>query len=344
MALDIAEGRRWPIFFDGQRYMGALEAYTAALFVKLFGHTPTTVALAPLLFFGLFVAGQYLLWSRWAGRSVGHLAAILSIVCAPMAAFWTIIPRGGYVEVLAWAIPTLGVYRHLTRRDATPLAFPAQFGWGFLFAFGYFLNPLSLVVYATLALDWTFGRHGRAIREAHPGWVSVLDSPWVGAVWVGLAGLVVTTAAIGFHVDLSMSTMKVHFIYALGLVPWPGDLALGLAILGGLAGCLAWWTGAGSRVARLLSGHVAFMLGVLVALVPFPLHNLRVRLGYSPPDFSLPMWIRAPGPSVTTFATAVRRSCLCWVAIPDRSIPLSLARGSTCPPPRVRRWRPGWRG
>src|SRR4051794_41698486 len=58
MALDIAAGRRWPIFFDGQRYMGAIEPYVAALCVALFGHTPVVIALAPWLFFGLFVAGE----------------------------------------------------------------------------------------------------------------------------------------------------------------------------------------------------------------------------------------------------------------------------------------------
>src|SRR5437763_16840240 len=50
MALDIAEGRLLPIFFDGQRYMAALEAYTAAIFVKLFGHSPASVATAPTFY------------------------------------------------------------------------------------------------------------------------------------------------------------------------------------------------------------------------------------------------------------------------------------------------------
>jgi hypothetical protein len=65
MALDIAEGRRWPIFFDGQRYMGALEAYTAAVFVKLFGHSPASVAMAPTFYFAGLVAGQFAVWRVW---------------------------------------------------------------------------------------------------------------------------------------------------------------------------------------------------------------------------------------------------------------------------------------
>src|SRR3954453_18200048 len=71
MALDIAAGRRLPIFFDGQRYMGAIGPYVAALGGGLFGHSPVIVALAPWLFFGLFVAGQYALWRCWSDRITG---------------------------------------------------------------------------------------------------------------------------------------------------------------------------------------------------------------------------------------------------------------------------------
>jgi len=120
MAMEIAAGRRLPIFFDGQRYMGAVEPYVAALLVALFGHSPVVVALAPWLFFGLFVAGQYALWRRWGDRVTGHLAALVSVVCAPMLTLWSIVPRGGYIELLAWAIPVLGVYRAWTRPGASP--------------------------------------------------------------------------------------------------------------------------------------------------------------------------------------------------------------------------------
>src|SRR5262245_40805507 len=76
MALDISEGRRWPIFFDGQRYMGAIEAYVAAVFVRAFGLSPVVVSIAPLLFCGAFVAGQYAVWTSWRGQKTGHLAAL----------------------------------------------------------------------------------------------------------------------------------------------------------------------------------------------------------------------------------------------------------------------------
>ena len=85
MALDVADGRRWPGFFDGQRRVGALEPYLAAVLVKLFGHAPAVVAIAPTLCFALFVAGQFLLWRRWADRPTAHLAALFAVAWQPAA-------------------------------------------------------------------------------------------------------------------------------------------------------------------------------------------------------------------------------------------------------------------
>src|SRR5262249_32113726 len=148
----------------------------------------------PLVYFGLFTAGQYLIWRTWANRPRGHLAALVTVLSAPMPALWSIVPRGGYVEVLAWALPVLGASRYLTRANAPPLGRVARFGWGLLLAFGSFLNPLSLIVYATLAIDWSIGRHGAEIATARPhlfGWVQFRWSP-LG--WSALAAATILTA------------------------------------------------------------------------------------------------------------------------------------------------------
>ncbi len=295
MALDVSRMQRWPIFFDGQRYMGALEAYTAAVFVAFFGHSPTVVAMAPVFYFGLFVAGQYLLWSRWSGRATGHLAALLTVVSAPMAAFWTVIPRGGYVECLTWAIPVLGLYRDLTRPGAAPLSKAGQFGWGFLLALGYFLNPLSLIVYATLALDWTFGRHGADLRRLRGRSRRWLDSPWAPLIELGFGLILVVVLALGCHVGPDpFHNDRVRFLFLLDPDPTSLKVGMGLAVVAMALGLSAWWTGAAGRLFALASSRIWFMLGAMSALSPFPLHGLRVRLGLAPPDLSLPIWIRAP--------------------------------------------------
>ena len=53
MALDIAAGRRFPIFFDGQRYMSAVEGYVAAAFTLLLGTRGARRASSPVRAFCL---------------------------------------------------------------------------------------------------------------------------------------------------------------------------------------------------------------------------------------------------------------------------------------------------
>ena len=294
MALDIAQGRRLPIFFDGQRYMGAIEAYVAAGFVAIFGHSPGVVALSPLLFAGLFAAGQFWAWRTWSGRSAGHLAAFLTVASAPMAAFWTAIPRGGYVELLAWAMPTSIAYRRLTRPGLPTRRPTVQFCWGFWVTLGYFINPLALVVYATLAFDWVCFRHGRDIRQSHPAAASVLDRPGGPIVWVVAIGAGLLTVASGLHVRYDSETWQIVFVPALGLIPGPWGRLAGAAIVLGAVGLVAVWTGAASRSARLLAGQPGFGLGALLALCPFLIYRVRDAMGLEPGSFGLPTWIVAP--------------------------------------------------
>ncbi|HEV3168538.1 MAG TPA: hypothetical protein VGZ22_31315 [Isosphaeraceae bacterium] len=309
MALDIAAGRRWPIFFDGQRYMGALEAYTAAILVKLLGHSPAVVALAPALYCGLFVAGQFVLWRRWADRRAGHWAALISAVGSPMLALWGVAPRGGYSEILAWAVPVLGVYRAVTRPDGAPMSRSRQAGWGFLLAFGYFLNPLSLIVYTTLAIDWLLGRHGAELRRKRRlggGWV---DSPLAAFGWLVLGGLTLGLLALGCHVTVDRAGDKTAFVWVLGLLPRAVGMPLGGLILAGALTALAWWTGLAHRLYRLVTTCRWAAMGIVGALVPSLIYNLRVLIGGEPSGHALPIWIRAPwsiGPNIQDGLFALR--------------------------------------
>jgi hypothetical protein len=291
MALDIARGRRWPIYFDGQRYMGAIEGYVAAFSVSVLGPAPWVVALAPLLFFALLVAAQYLVWRGWRDRATGHLAALFTVVGGPMLASWGVIPRGGYVEVLAWALPTLFVYRRVTAAGRGPLIPLVQAAWGFLLALGQFVNPLSWIVYATLAIDWTFGRHGADMRQAwkaRPGcW---LDRPFAPAVWLVLAGLVVVLLGLCVHVNFDLSKGNVGLVYGLGRVPRE------VAALGAVATLLTvgWVTGSAARGLRLLAASPAFAIGAIAAQAPMLAYQARVALGWATRDPSLTTWVRAP--------------------------------------------------
>ena len=63
MARHIAYNGGHPIFFYGQNYMGALEAYLAAAFFHLFGPSLLTLRLGVILLVTLFLASMYLLTS-----------------------------------------------------------------------------------------------------------------------------------------------------------------------------------------------------------------------------------------------------------------------------------------
>jgi len=293
MALDVAAGRRWPIFFDGQRYMGAVEAYAAAVCVRLGGHSPAVVAVAPLLFFGLFVAAQFAVWSRWRGRATGHLAAALTVLSAPMLTLWGVVPRGGYVEFLGWALATFAAYRRVTRPGRPALRPRAQFGWGFWLGLGYFLNPFSIGVYVTLAIDWALGRHGadlRAERRIRARW---LDAPAAPVVWALMgSGCVALTAAF-LHADPLRAGGEVY-VPLCGLVrrPWASAVgALGvLAVVGGVA----WWSRGPARLYRRMAANPWCLPGLMLAGSPFVANALMSRLNSRPMPPSLPMWVVAP--------------------------------------------------
>ncbi|MFO0961188.1 MAG: hypothetical protein U0800_27725 [Isosphaeraceae bacterium] len=291
MAQDIAAGRRWPIFFDGQRYMGAVEPYVSAGFVRALGREPSTVAMAPWLFFGLLAGLQFLAWNRWRGAKTGHLAALLTVTGSPFFAAWSIVPRGGYIELLAWMVPAIAAYRLMTWRSADPPGFGRQFGWGMMLTLGGFLNPLAWITYAALLADWTFGRHGRDLRESWKirpgGW---LDRPWAPAAWLAMAGSVVLILGACVHVNFEVSQGSVGIVYGLRVLPKP------VAVLGalGLLGGLAWAAGLGRRAWTLLAKSPGFAAGAMLVQVPMLAYQGRVALGWAEREPSLPTWIRAP--------------------------------------------------
>ncbi|MGE3820251.1 MAG: hypothetical protein AB7I30_12595 [Isosphaeraceae bacterium] len=294
MALDVAEGRRFPLFFDGQRYMGAVEPTIAAGFVKLFGHSPSVVSLAPWLVFGLFVAGQFALWRSWRGRAYGQLAALLSVFCGPMLTVWGVVPRGGYVEALAWTLGALALYRHVTTPGRAPLGPAGQFGCGFFLALGYFLNPLSLIVYVTLALDWAFGRHGQDLRTRRAIKWNWLDTPAALLVWlaIGLAWLCLTTFCV--HVDPSAVDGGTPYVTFGGRINGTTGQALGALCVVALVGFAAWWSGGLSLVLGTLAPRPFAVLGVTLALSPFVIQGLLVKAGIWEAVPSLPVWLAAP--------------------------------------------------
>jgi 4-amino-4-deoxy-L-arabinose transferase-like glycosyltransferase len=164
MGKHILEGRALPVFFYGQAYLGALEAYCAALSFALFGVGFTSLRLVPL-FFSLAVLAlvyrfAYLAYSVAAARWATAITAI-----APMYFLqWNLKARGGFVEHVALLFVVLVVFwRFYFRHDRRP---STAFGLGFASGIALWVNQLMLgylaVLGALLALS-TDRRHLGAV-------------------------------------------------------------------------------------------------------------------------------------------------------------------------------------
>ncbi|MBI4494305.1 MAG: glycosyltransferase family 39 protein [Chloroflexi bacterium] len=147
MARHILEGDR-PVFYWGQSYMGALEAYSVALAFALLGANTFTLKLVPALYSVGFVLLSYLLALRLFGRGPALLSALYLALPPTMLAVWSVKPRGGYAELLCLGQAAL----------LLALALPAQRrqGWwsaglGLVAGLAFWTNQLAVLYLVPIA-------------------------------------------------------------------------------------------------------------------------------------------------------------------------------------------------
>ncbi len=102
MALHIANRGELPIFFYGQFYMGATEAYLGAGLFRLFGASVITLRLVPLLLFALFLVCMYLLTSLLYSKPLALVTLALLGLGSNIVLQTEIVALGGYPEMLAF--------------------------------------------------------------------------------------------------------------------------------------------------------------------------------------------------------------------------------------------------
>ena len=98
MGKHILEGRELPIFFYGQHYLGALEAYLAALSFALFG--PSLLALRFVTFLvSIGVLGAvYVFAKRVFSLDAARVATAITAIAPMYFLQWNLKARGGFVE------------------------------------------------------------------------------------------------------------------------------------------------------------------------------------------------------------------------------------------------------
>lgn len=152
-----------PVFFPGQPYMGALEAYLAAGVFHLVGPSVPALRMVPLTFALLLVALTYELTRRIMGRQAAAFAALVAALPPLYVGIWSLKARGGYVETLAFGSALLIVTHRLLYGpgEALGLLEPSRsrpwrtYGWwllwGALAGLLFWINPISVYYILTAA-------------------------------------------------------------------------------------------------------------------------------------------------------------------------------------------------
>ena len=107
MALHIAYHGALPIFFYGQNYMGALEAYLGAFFFLIFGPSLFALRLGMILLFALFQCALYLLISQLYTKRYALASTALLCLGSPELFSRQLRAVGGALETLLFGTLTL---------------------------------------------------------------------------------------------------------------------------------------------------------------------------------------------------------------------------------------------
>lgn len=242
MALHMAEGRAWPVFYYGQAYMGSLEPFLSSLFVRLLGPSGFAVGLGTAVPAALLVIPVYFLARRIAGPLAATLAAAFLVIGPDPFAAYMSSPRGGYALVLLFntLILLLGarIADRAWRREPLPVS---DWIWiGLLGGLGWWIGPMVLSalgaagLVALVALRGRFWIPGVAwaagafVAGAAPWWLWNARNDWqslsmfssVGGASVGSGAarlLRRTWDALGFPSFGWSSALLIGLILALSL-------------------------------------------------------------------------------------------------------------------------------
>jgi 4-amino-4-deoxy-L-arabinose transferase-like glycosyltransferase len=189
MAKHIGEGREAPVFFYGQHYLGALEAYLAALSFGLFGIGKTTLRLVPAAFSLSLAVLVYRFTYKFYSVAAARWATALVAVGPLYFLQWNLKARGGFIEhlVLVFVI-MLGFWRFFLENDRRALV---AFGLGLACGVALWVNQLVGAYLAVMGLLLLVRRDDRR------GWGALVAGTLLGA-----------SLLIGYNVVHPLATFK----------------------------------------------------------------------------------------------------------------------------------------
>ena len=192
MALHINERGARPIFFYGQNYMGAVEAYLAAGAFRLFGPSLFALRLSTISLSAGFLVCVYLLARLLYGRALALVTLALLVIGPPVAVFLQVFTNGGYADTLFFGALLLLLATLLARPESGALAqrrwrLLAYGAWGLAAGLGLWSDVLILPFILTSGLLLFAFRW----RELLRGMVAVL----VAGLIIGASPLIAFAAA-----------------------------------------------------------------------------------------------------------------------------------------------------
>jgi hypothetical protein len=179
MGLDILDGRGIPVFYYGQHYMGSLEAIMASGLFAIFGASPFTLQLVPLVWSLALIVVAYILGILMSSRRAGLIAAALTAVAPPALMVWSSKARGGFIEVVVIGAVALCLTIKWLRSDPGQLRYPVLIGlvlglgWWVNNQIIYFILPIAIFGLAQLITlftskssrnDWAGVKFRQAVR------------------------------------------------------------------------------------------------------------------------------------------------------------------------------------
>ena len=282
MARHILRGER-PVFFYGQAYLGATDAWLGAVSFSIFGETVFAIRLVHIGLFAGVVFTTYLLARRYVQSEWGARAAMLWMALPPaMLMLYTTATLGGYTEILL-----LGNFLLLMADGRWLLADHLRAGrWlvcGLIAGFAFYTFPLILIYLIPIGMLLLY----RLRLKAWRGYALALlgfvlgSAPWWTA-WIQSGGvLLAEIAGAGVAGTIPGSTYLETMIVRLldfflfgasawwGLrYPWSAEFVLPLAGLGALMLYLGAFGYAVRRGPRVLWGMIATLLAAFL-LTPF---------------------------------------------------------------------------
>lgn len=144
------------VYFYGQGYMGSLEAFAAAFWFQLFGSNLWTLQLAPLSFYLMFLAVNFILLEKIFGRAVSVTANLLLALSPPSLTALSVTALGGYPETLFFgSLVLLGFVSYRGSQSERTLFLTALAA-----GIGLWVNSLILMYFLAAGLFFIYSRKG----------------------------------------------------------------------------------------------------------------------------------------------------------------------------------------